>query len=383
MGPTGRCHRQALNARPAPSVLSGVATTPALALVAALLLSGSAARAEAAAAPTLTVTAVRSGSTVVTLERDSTVRTDAESASGEIAVAGRGRLLGVLLNRLGPGAQPSLLAYRANLCATPGCTPLPDDAVEHVSGSGFSPTPDGTGSTMVLPAGTYAVTAFTDGAPLTAVLSLSGLARSLAVRPTSPAAVRYDTLPTAFVPVDAPAGLAYSAGSTYATRRPSYTAFVRTDETVAAGAAQVDGECYYSDGPPPAGLYVQSCPAVDGSERVGTSAVQTVQDPRPLRLGAYGALGPLPPDTAFSVGQYVYSAVPLRDVFALQVVVELPDGRAAAAGPARPVTPRPATAVEQPPGEALATTGAGAPPTAVLLVGAALGLVVVRRRLAG
>lgn len=362
------------------SVLSGVPSSPALALVAALLLAGSSAPARAVAAPTLTVTATRPGATVVTLTRDSTVTTDAGSASGEVAVTRRGRLLGVLLNRLGEGTQPSLLAYRANLCASPGCAPaLPDDSVEHVSGSGFSPTPDGTGSVMVLPAGTYAVTAFTDGAPVTAVLSLGGLTRNLAVRPVAPAAVRYDTLPTAFLPAGAPVGLAYSAGSTYATLRPSYTAFVRTDETVAAGAAQVDGECYYSDGPPAAGLYVQSCPAADGSERAGTSAVQTVQDPRALRLGSYGSFGPLPPDAVFSVGQYVYSAVPLREVVALQVVVEFPDARAAAPGAARPVTARPAVSVEQPPGRALAATGGSAPPIAVLLVAAVLA---VRRRLA-
>lgn len=361
--------------------LAAITATTAVPAHAAGLAAGPAAK-------TLTVVADRTGSGTITLSTDSVINADALNASPDIAIEGRGRLIGVLLNRLGEGDQPSLLVYRTNLCAAPACAEaFPEDALEFVTGAPFTRADDGTGS-LTLPAGTYAVTAVADGAPVTVTLALDGLSEATTLRPSGAASVQYDALDPTVLPAGAPAGLVYSAGSTYETQRPSYIAFARTNETVAGGAAQADGTCLYTDGPPPGDLYTQFCPAIDGSDRVNGGGVQTVQDPNGLRLGAYGAFGPYPADDRFTVGQYVDSAVPIRNVFALQVVVEfgvappLNDTAAAAepsgTGPsgAAQAQPMPRTASQLP-----ATGGRGATHAAAVLLLSA-GLLLVRRRAA-
>lgn len=357
----------------------------AVPLLAVALVTAVPVQPAAAADSTLTVAADKTGSTTFVLTRDSVVSVEGVKTSEQVEIRGRGRLFGVLLNRLGDGDQPSLLAYRTNLCKEPGCMEAaPDDFLEYVTGTGAQ-ADDGTDK-VALPAGTYAVTAFTDGAPMTATLILAGLDQATTLRPTGPAAVRYNTLDTALLPAGAPAGLAYSAGSTYATTRPSYAAYVYTSETVAGGAAQSDGACYYSDGPPLGGIYTNNCPAIDGSDRVSSGGFQLVQTTDGLRLGGYGAFGLLPADPRFSLGQYIYSALPIRNVFALQVLVEYgvaptsaPAGRVAAPSPGAPAPSRPESARPQAAPQQLPATGGGPAVLAPLLLLLAWALLIWRR----
>lgn len=103
------------------------------------------------------------GESWIYLDNPSKVSIDGAMRSDQIKVAGRGRVVGVVLERVGAGPDAVLIALNYNACGTRACEPL--QVSEYVDGTQATTTAEDGSRTVRLPAGRYRVVLVADGAP--------------------------------------------------------------------------------------------------------------------------------------------------------------------------------------------------------------------------
>lgn len=288
---------------------------------------------------TLTVQGSRSAETRITIHRASTVISDGSFQSEQVAITGRGRAAGVVLERLGGGPDAVLAALNYNACGTKGCKPIA--VFEYVDGTRSGPPSDAGDNKISLPAGTYRVVLVADGAPVKVRLKLSGLDESVTVHPRRESGTAFHKI-TDITETRLPAGFTYSGGRTYPPT--SGGAFIGLQELyrTTPGAASVAGTCVIYGEAPPANAYAPGCPTGDRtSDRQELIAVSTAPGVQETIVVAYGATA-VPKDQLTNIGAYLVSAVPVLDSNVTQI--EVPLNRA-------PREPTDAARSERTPGE--------------------------------
>lgn len=273
----------------------------------------------AAASRTLTVRGAAPGEARIELTRKTIVAIDATLTSKQVAITGRGRAVGAVLERVGEGPRAVLAALNYNACGAKGCKPLTRS--EFVTGAPAT-VPDEMGESRVtLPAGIYRVVLVADGGPVEVRLTLTGLARSTTLEPQGDPGVRFHRI-TDITRTALPAGFTYSGGRTY---KPSSGAIVGFQELyrTSPGVAAVAGTCIIRGEAPPADAYVPRCPTGDpASDREEFITPVAGVDSDDVIFQGYGAVQLLE-NKQTSIGHYLVSAVPVEDTNVVQIEVPL------------------------------------------------------------
>jgi hypothetical protein len=265
-----------------------------------------------------------SGYNTFKLARRTVINVDPAVDSPLLSVRGDGRAVGVVVNRLGSGPDADLGVFQANTCFKRGCERTDASfSGEMVVGNPVANKEDGTFS-ITLPAGRYNATLVTDGAPVTAKLKLSGLSRSLSLRPTTPTRPIFSSI-TGVSP-EQPGHVYSTGGRSYTFNAPTYL-FEQSRYVTLAGGAITDGTCVIFGEAPPNHIYLPTCPTLSpGDNRVGLYS--TINAPpesvSPNTFATASLTAPLPADQLISVGGYVVSATPLTKTDRMQLAVQLP-----------------------------------------------------------
>lgn len=223
---------------------------------------------------TTVITADRSGSADFVLNQDAVLRLEKDYSTRDIAMVGKGRIVGFSLTLNGPGSNYSsdtlsaLRVLRAGkpvtytgasgttyprptACSTTGSLPASVPGV--YEGCGPDPAP----KFVVVHQGRYHLRVLTDGAPLTITLTLRGIPGSARLRPTKALASQVSTLRQ----IDDVAGR-YRRFETLIkpTRRSEATINLDARFSSAPIAAGVNGCVYEPDTQPLVTDYAPNCP---------------------------------------------------------------------------------------------------------------------------
>ncbi len=302
------------------------AALAAIGLVTAGAAVPGAASATATSTPVLTVTGSTPVYRTLSLTRPS-VLTFAGGETPQVQVSGNGRVVGVVLRRLGTGTQPQISVFTDNSCLGRACRPNRVDEIPSELAIGNPRAPRADGYTVTLPAGRYNATLVTDGAPVTARLRLSGLSASTTLRPTTP--VKAPFYPIAGVTPEQPGHVYSTGGRTYSFAGPS----VLVDRSLyrsRIGGLMNPGACLILGQAPPNNLFLPGCPTLHPSDdRFGVTSQQTAA-PEQLTSSQRGGLTglvsvtPKAAPVTLTAGSYVISTTPLISSNRLQLAIRLP-----------------------------------------------------------
>ncbi len=281
--------------------------------------------AAAAAKRVLTIEGSEQGEARIELVRPTIVKSDIAVRSDQVTIAGRGRVVGAVLERVGPGPEAMLLAANYNLCGQRACEPL--QASEFIRGAPSAMSDRGI-DTTTLPAGRYRVVLIADGAPVRVRLELSGLAASTTLRPTKDAGVAYRRIAD-ITATPTPATVTFSGGRTYPAARGAVVLFQELFRT-SPGAAGVSGTCIIFGEAPPADAYAPTCPNGDLGDDRQELVTQTAAPPPSNVITAGFGVAPIPRAQQTSIGHYFVSAVPVTNSNVTQIEVPLNRRRASA-----------------------------------------------------
>jgi hypothetical protein len=230
----------------------------------------------------------------------------------------------MVVNRLGSGPDADLGFFQGNSCFKRGCERTDASfSGEMIVGGPSAYQEDGTIS-ITLPAGRYNATLVTDGAPVTAKLKLSGLSRSLSLRPTTATRPIFSSI-TGVSP-EQPGHVYSTGGRSYKFNAPTYL-FEQARYTTLAGGAITDGTCVIFGEAPPNHIYLPECPTLSPTDtRVKLYSLMNAppESVSPNTFVTASLTAPLPADQLVSVGGYVVSATPLTSTKRMQLAVQLP-----------------------------------------------------------
>ncbi len=325
-----RCRRSALTRTALAAALTATAlltTGTAGAASSGTTTETSRGTATATKAPVLTVTGSTPAYRTLSLTRPSVVTFDG-GLTPQVEVSGDGRVVGVVLRRLGTGTQPQIQVFTNNSCFTRACRPngvdeLPD---ELATGSPETPHEDGSYS-VTLPAGRYNATLITDGAPVTARLQLGGLSAATKLRPTTPADAAFHEIDG--VSPEQPGHVYSTGGRTHVFTEPSVVVESSAYRTL-IGGAMIPGVCLILGEAPPSNLFLPGCPTLDpGDDRFSFNFPLSAAPEEQTSSGRFGTTGlvgvtPQGEPVTLTVGSYVISATPLISSDRLQLAVRLP-----------------------------------------------------------
>lgn len=276
--------------------------------------------AHGAAIPVVTGTTVlsgsRNGSIAVRLPR--AVRFDVYQ---HVEIAAHGRLTGFALKKDGAWDAPSAHAIKSGFCGSPGCTPVWPRS--HV---GMLVSPDSTGFSGTLPAGTYRLFLLTDGAPVRVTLQFAGLRGRSSLTPRSPVrAAVVAPKPTIAEPTWAP--LVFAGGSHWHVGpRGGLNLTVAWKVQPAPEEPSAVGACLYSGRPPAGAVPPFQAPCANGSGGLPPYVARNHADgsapPTALGPGRYISFieaGGVYSPGSFSQGAYHNTAGPVTSAHLHQV----------------------------------------------------------------
>lgn len=244
---------------------------------------------------------------LVRLDRPASLKVDPVSfESPQVAVVGRGRIIGLNLHPVGQVAPVNAWTMiRSGHCYTQACVP------SHPNTPNFGNGPPSGGSLSIAP-GTYVLRVLTDGAPVKISFRLNGLTGSTVLRPGT-AVPAWFVQPPAMAPFGN-TGNTGELGASHALPRNGGLAFYMADLDVDASVEVVLTKCSYDTDSPPPGAFLPPCPE-------STTLMPVVVNgliPTPYRVSNYGIDYPQA-GTGGSVGwSYVVAGLahPLRAVVA-------------------------------------------------------------------
>jgi len=185
-------------------------------------------------------------------------------SSAGVSVTGNGRFAGIVLRRVRSSfhAPYSLFVTRHNMCFSgPGCAPK--NPKTHFFFQG--PEPDSSNEQARLPRGYYQLYLFTDGAPVTVRLTISGLSGSTRLAPIRKFPYSIET-PTPFLSGTDPATLYYSVGFTHrwggAAAGLMYA--LGFDVPIPGHVETLYGACGFEGKPLPGYVMGPGCPSMSG-----------------------------------------------------------------------------------------------------------------------
>ena len=279
----------------------------------------------AAPVPTLAGTTVIRGdepaTAWVSLTTAATLSYNPDWSSPDIAYAGNGGVIGFQLYSLDRTVE--FHAMQFNGCDTPGCTPRPVAVVfgqpvfVHALGCTCP-----TGSPVTLPAGTYHLTFWAQGADASVTLTLHGPSGSQTITPESAANVLIARPPTTVSASVSPGPLLESGGMSVAVADP-LTSFAAIGVTMhgQGPAIALRGGCVY-DGDPPGGAFLPGCPGGTSIPAEDDSLLTTT----PWGAGYSMEAGFPPGSPRYGVGAYAVGGAEVTDSSWLLVVVQAGSG---------------------------------------------------------
>lgn len=216
------------------------------------------------------ITASHTARAIVELPRSVTLAYGRGLLFKGLSIDGPGRIVGLALISTRDSSRPGFVELRMRTCFTRGCTQSapgqPDQLIETDWGSPpppYGPSNDAP-ATFSLPAGSYQLSVYTDGAPIRISWRIPGLVGKATVQ----ARLQQHSAQTS-PPERAVVGTAAGAASSQA----SATGSTATDVSVlafahvVAGSAHVTSDtswCIYDGNGPPGGVMTSGCPGGGG-----------------------------------------------------------------------------------------------------------------------